>query len=102
MALSVASERAFSSAGITISKRHNCLDGDIIEATQCLKSLISQDLMLRVFPSIADEEALLDDADQKLANQEGTTNDIVNETEEWNIEAIVEDADGDGEDVDEP
>ena len=98
MASSVASERAFSSAGITISKRRNRLDGDIVEATQCLKSLISQGLMLRVFPSIADEEILLDDADQKPANQEGATNDIVNEVENWNFEAIVEDA---AEDVDE-
>ena len=54
--------------------------------------------MLRVFPSIADEEILLDDADQKPANQEGATNDIVNEVENWNFEAIVEDA---AEDVDE-
>ena len=101
MASSVASERAFSSAGITISKCHNCLDGDIVEVVQCLKSFISQDLMLRVFPSIADEEVLLDDADQKPANQEGTTTEIANEVE-WDFVAVVGDADGDGEDIDEP
>jgi hypothetical protein len=62
MGSSVASERAFSAAGITISKRHNHLDADIIEALQCLKSLNNQDLMLRVSPNVADEEKLLDNA----------------------------------------
>jgi hypothetical protein len=60
MVLSVASKHAFSSAGITISKRRNRLDADIIEALQCLKSLISQeDLMLRPFPSLAEEEVYM-------------------------------------------
>ncbi|KIJ48977.1 hypothetical protein M422DRAFT_103461, partial [Sphaerobolus stellatus SS14] len=36
-ASSVSSERAFSAAGITISKRCNCLKGDIVEALQVLK-----------------------------------------------------------------
>ncbi|OJA08859.1 hypothetical protein AZE42_01727, partial [Rhizopogon vesiculosus] len=36
MATSVSSERAFSSAGITISKRGNRLKADIVEALQCL------------------------------------------------------------------
>ena len=39
MASSIASEQTFSAAGITISKRHNCLNRDIVEALQCLKSL---------------------------------------------------------------
>jgi hypothetical protein len=91
MASLVASERAFSSAGITISKRRNRLTGDIVEALQCLKSLTSQDLMLRVFPSIADEEQLLDDADWQPVNQEGSVMDIVNNAEEWVLEAVVKD-----------
>ncbi|PCH39190.1 hypothetical protein WOLCODRAFT_59296, partial [Wolfiporia cocos MD-104 SS10] len=37
MASSVSSERAFSSAGITISKWQNCLCADIVEALQFLK-----------------------------------------------------------------
>ncbi|KZT01120.1 uncharacterized protein LAESUDRAFT_615605, partial [Laetiporus sulphureus 93-53] len=37
MASSVSSERTFSSAGIIISKHHNCLKADIIEVLQCLK-----------------------------------------------------------------
>lgn len=38
MATSVSSERAFSSAGITVTKRRNRLKGDIVEALQVLKS----------------------------------------------------------------
>ena len=52
MASSVSSERAFSPVGITISKWCNCLDANIVEALQCLKS--HQDLMLRDVVSIAD------------------------------------------------
>jgi hypothetical protein len=47
MASSVSSERAFSSAGITISKRHNRLLGDIVEALQFLKCLLRKDLIFR-------------------------------------------------------
>ncbi len=45
MASSVSSERAFSSAGITISKRRNRLKGDIVEALQFLKCLVRKDLV---------------------------------------------------------
>ena len=92
MASSVASERAFSSAGITISKCRNCLDGDIVEAIQCLKSLNNPNLMLRALPNVTDEEALLDNADLQLANQDGSAVDIVNDAEGWTWEAVVEDA----------
>lgn len=47
MASSVSSERAFSAAGITISKRRNALKADIVEALQVLKSLIRSDLIFR-------------------------------------------------------
>jgi hypothetical protein len=93
MVSSVASEHAFSSAGITISKRRNRLDSNIIEALQCLKSLKSQDVMQSAaYPSVADEELLLDKADLKRANQEGSTCEIVDEVEDWSIEAVVKDA----------
>ena len=95
MVSSVASECAFSSAGITISKHCNRLDGDIIEVTQCLKSLNTQDLMLRVFPNVTDEQMLQDDADQQLANQESSAVDVVINAEEWTWEAVVEDAGND-------
>jgi hypothetical protein len=47
MASSVSSERAFSSAGITISKRRNRLNPDIIEALQFLKCLYRRELLFR-------------------------------------------------------
>ncbi|KAG6913491.1 hypothetical protein DXG01_006460 [Tephrocybe rancida] len=47
MASSVSSERAFSAAGITISKRQNRLRGDVVEALQFLKCAIRSDLLFR-------------------------------------------------------
>lgn len=57
MASSVSSERAFSSAGITISKRRNQLKADIVEALQCLKCLIKRNILFRDYddPSVATE-----------------------------------------------
>jgi hypothetical protein len=77
MASSVSSKRAFSSAGITISKRHNRLDGDIVEALQCLKSLLHQDISLNMIPTVADEETHMDNADLQHVNQEGPASEIV-------------------------
>ncbi|KIM78073.1 hypothetical protein PILCRDRAFT_11517 [Piloderma croceum F 1598] len=56
MASSVSSERAFSSAGITISKCRNRLKPDVVEALQCLKFMIKRDLFFRFDPSIAADE----------------------------------------------
>jgi hypothetical protein len=47
MASSVSSERAFSSAGITISKRHNRLKPDVVEALQFLKCAYYHNLIFR-------------------------------------------------------
>lgn len=47
MGSSVSSERAFSSAGITISKRRNRLKGDIVEALQFIKCLLQKELIYR-------------------------------------------------------
>lgn len=47
MASSVSSERAFSAAGITISKRHNRLKPDVVEALQFLKCIYRRDLLFR-------------------------------------------------------
>ena len=69
MASSVSSERVFSSASITISKRHNCLDADIVKALQCLKCLIQQDLMVHTVSTLADEEQELNYKDDQPANQ---------------------------------
>jgi hypothetical protein len=61
MASSVSSERAFSSAGITISKRRSRLKGDIVEALQFLKCLLRKDLIFRTDPSIASDTDPEDD-----------------------------------------
>ena len=67
MGSSVSSERAFSAAGITISKCRNRLKADIVEALQFLKALICADLLYREpMPSSVLEEELEiheDDAD---------------------------------------
>jgi hypothetical protein len=80
MASSVSSERAFSSAGITICKRRNCLNSDLVEALQCLKSFIHQDLMVRDFVTIAEEEAEMDYEDEQFTNQDRTTSEVVEDT----------------------
>jgi hypothetical protein len=88
----VASKCAFSSAGITISKHRSRLNTDIVEALQCLKSLISrEDLVLRSYPSLADEEVMMDNADQQRANQDGTSHDVIDEEAVWDFKAITED-----------
>ena len=77
MASSVSSERAFSSARITISKWCSHLDADIFEALQCLKSFIHEDIMVREFTTVAEEEEDMDYLDEQLANQDLTTSKAV-------------------------
>ena len=88
MASSVSSESAFSAAGITISKRRNRLEGDIVEALQCLKSFIHQDLIFRDVISAAEEEEDLDFVDQDPTNHEASANEVVREAEDWSWELI--------------
>jgi hAT family C-terminal dimerisation region len=60
MASSVSSERAFSSAGITISKRRSRLKPDIVEALQFLKCLHRRELIYGEEPNasmISDSES---------------------------------------------
>jgi hypothetical protein len=83
MASSVSSERAFSSAGITISKRRNRLKADIIEALQCLKVMIWKDLMVRELPSSATED---------LEDNEDSTEGGVGEAETpWDLRILLDD-----------
>ena len=77
MASSVSSERAFLSAGITISKRRNRLDADIVEALQYLKSFIHKDIMAREFATVAEEEEDMVYLDKQVANQDLTTSEAV-------------------------
>ncbi|KAF8641317.1 hypothetical protein AX14_009957 [Amanita brunnescens Koide BX004] len=90
MASSVSSERAFSSARITISKRRNRLKADIVEALQCLKCLIKRDLLFRdaddpsVGAEIVDEQdglgwdGLIDDLDDDEGYDEVQDDDEIN------------------------
>jgi hypothetical protein len=60
MASSVSSERAFSSAGITLSKRRNRLQADIVEALQFMKCIFQHDLIFREVHTVEEEEVILD------------------------------------------
>jgi len=96
MATSVSSERAFSSAGITISKRRNRLKADIVEALQCLKCMLKRGLLFREDPSIMKEVG--EDSEKKQKGDSDSGN-------QW--DTFVEDLDSeddsveseDGEDV---
>lgn len=55
MASSVSSERAFSSAGITICKGRSRVKPDIIEALQFMKCIYHPELLFREEPSTAFE-----------------------------------------------
>ena len=90
----LSSKRAFSLVGITISKWHNCLDADIVEALQCLKSFIHQDLMAQDVVSINDEEQDLDFADEQPANQDITALEVVDASEDLYWGADRDDGDG--------
>jgi hypothetical protein len=90
MASSVSSESAFSAAGITISKRCNRLNGDIVETLQCLKSFIHQDIFFHNVVSAAQEEVHLDLADQEPANHEANSSDVVRDGEGWSWDELVE------------
>ena len=99
MASSVSSERAFSSARIMISKWRSHLDADIFEALQCLKSFIHEDIMVREFTTVAEEEEDTDYLDEQLANQDLTTSEAVRcDDDDLSIEQLSEannDIDGD-------
>ena len=56
MASSVSSKWAFSSPGITLSKCHNHLKLDVVEALQCLKCMIKWDVFFQFDSSTATDE----------------------------------------------
>ena len=88
MASSVSSERALSSARITISKRRNCLKGDIVEALQCLKCMIRKNLIFQQDPTltIAKEMADLEDFPEAESKQESPWGEIALLDEEVDAE----------------
>jgi hypothetical protein len=91
MVSSVSSERAFSSAGITICKKCNQLNGNIVEALQCLKALLQQDISLRFIPSVASEEMHLDNTNMQTINHQGSASDAVEHAEDWTWDEVGED-----------
>ena len=66
----MSSECAFSSAGITLSKRRNCLQADIVEALQFLKCIFHHDLIFRKESTLKEEELLLDPSRDASENSE--------------------------------
>ena len=91
MASSVSSERAFSSAGLTISKRHNRLKGDIVKALQCLKCMYHNDLIFQDVVVATQEEEDLEDMDLELAGGDGVSSQV-EEGFTWD-ELLVDDGD---------
>ena len=76
MASSVSSERAFSSAGITVSKRRNRLKGDIVEALQCMKMVYRGDLLFREVPLTKELEKDLEDLEPYVPGEEDDWEDM--------------------------
>ncbi|KAG6860040.1 hypothetical protein C0995_016634 [Termitomyces sp. Mi166 len=69
MTSSVSSQHAFLWGGLTITKQHNQLKGDIVEALQCLKCAIQHDLLFREPGPSSIYEAEL----EKLENDENNS-----------------------------
>jgi hAT family C-terminal dimerisation region len=96
MASSVSSERAFSHGRITISKRRSRLKGDIVEALQCIKCAIRNDLLFR-------EAAPSSSVEAELELEDGEDHSQGDEDEEgegdWHEFLIEEDDDKQDSDV---
>jgi hypothetical protein len=80
MASSVSSEHVFSSAGITLSKRRNRLQADIVEALQFLKWAFKSNLTSIFRDSEAstaeEEETIALDCDGSTVNEPECSSDI--------------------------
>ncbi|KIL54872.1 hypothetical protein M378DRAFT_91765 [Amanita muscaria Koide BX008] len=88
MSSSVSSECAFSSAGLTLTKRRNRLKGDIVEALQCLKCMYQNDLIFREVVVATEEEKELDEMDLELAADP----DLAEESFTWD-QLVADDSD---------
>ena len=95
MASSVSSERAFSSAGITISKRRNRLKADIVEALQCLKCLYHNNLIFREVVVAADIEKEMEQLEETLEDAYGRD---TCDDDEVSWDQIIEDNEDDEDD----
>ena len=97
MASSVSSERAFSSAGITVSKRRNRLKGDIVEALQCLKCMYHKDLIFRAV--VTNEEVEDEMENTEYFEQSGTTGEICEDAQAFTWDSLIEDDEDEDKDV---
>ena len=96
MASSVSSERAFSAAGITISKRRNRLKGDIVEAIECIKCLLHQDLLFREVLNMVQMEIELESL--VIDEEVGVAADVVSKGNEFSWDSLlVDEVDSDSE-----
>jgi hypothetical protein len=98
MASSVSSERAFSSAGITISKRRNRLKPDVVEALQFLKCSYHHNLLFREEVSTQQEVEELDDQGiDDLVDEAGKLgwDDIIEDIADDEGAIVVDDDEGD-------
>ncbi|KIL54468.1 hypothetical protein M378DRAFT_92486, partial [Amanita muscaria Koide BX008] len=95
MATSVSSERAFSSAGITISKRRNRLKADIVEALQCLKCMIKRNLMFREAddPTVSGERQLVSNKTQDSDGWDKMVTDLAEDELDSETEELLDDTD---------
>jgi hAT family C-terminal dimerisation region len=92
MASSVSSERAFSAAGITISKRRNRLQGDIVEAIEVIKCLLHHDLL---FCEVLNMEHVEKELEDQLIDEElGFFAEAVLQADEFTWDSLIDD-DGD-------
>jgi len=99
MASSVSSERAFSQGGITISKRRNCLKGDIIKALQCIKCSLRNDLLFRELGPSSLAEVEPDDFEIEIDAKKVATDEDEDE-EGWDALFLEEDDDDLESDID--
>ena len=89
MASSVSSERAFSAAGITISKRRNWLQGDIVEAIEVNKSLKHCDLLFHEVLNMEQVERELEDL--VVDKEVGQSAEAVSLSDRFNWDSILVD-----------
>jgi hAT family C-terminal dimerisation region len=92
MASSVSSERAFSQGGITITKRRSRLKGDIVEALQCVKCSLRNDLLFREPGPSSLAEVEPDDFEIEVDAEKAATDEDEDE-EGWDALFLEEDDD---------
>lgn len=106
-ASSVASERSFSSAGITISKRRNRLNADIVEALQILKSTYRKSYMKGTDVTVLENEWAMEKSSDEVEREADEVEEELNKEEsevqvlgEGEMQlAIDDDGDSDWEDI---